>query len=228
MAISNSTITTHRLRPYLGKCGYSGKLISENYIYSDGSGNEHKVPIAGFAYPSKDARDACIAAIDGDLLEEPSFESMANECRNVGAPVLFICCRKQLQWWSLKSKGVELTETVPSNQVGSFFKQHREDFSPQTIYRAKNLARVHSVYQRSFVDNGLTPVLEEEMGDRLSDLVKNMLRVLDEKLGIPQVDVKLSRWMFQSVFWLLGAKILQDKKVKNFIRLDLEDVPSVL
>ncbi len=228
MAIGNSTITTHKLRSYLGKCGYSDSLISENYIYSDSSGNEHNIPIAGFAYPSHDARDACIAAIDGDLLEEPSFESMANECRYVGAPVLFICCRKQLQWWSLTSKGVELTDTVPSNQVGSFFQQRRGDFSPQTIYRAKNLARVHSAYQRSFVDNGLTPVLEEEMGDRLSDLVKNMLRVLDEKLGIPQIDVKLSRWMFQSVFWLLGAKILQDKKVKNFIRLDLEDVPSVL
>jgi hypothetical protein len=34
--------------------------------------------------------------------------------------------------------------------------------------------------------------------------------------------------MFQSVFWLLGAKILQDKKVDGFIRLDLEDIPTVL
>ena len=228
MAISNSTITTRKLRSYLVRCGYSDNLISENYIYSDSSGNEHNVPIAGFAYPSKDARDACIVAIDGDPLEEPRFESMANECRYVGAPVVFICCRKQLQWWSLTSKGVELTDTVPSNQVGAFFKEHREDLSPHTIYRAKNLSRVHSAYQRSFVDNGLTPILEEEMGDRLADLVKNMLRVLDVKLGIPQIDVKLSRWMFQSVFWLLGAKILQDKKVPNFIRLDLEDVQSVL
>lgn len=186
------------------------------------------MPIAGFAYPSHDARDACIAAIDGDLLEEPRFESMAIECRYVGAPVLFICSRKQLQWWSLTSKGAELRETVPSNQVGSFFKQHREDFSPQTIYRAKNLSRVHSKYQLKFVDKGLMPVLEHEIGERLADLVKNMLRVLDEKLGIPKMDIKLSRWMFQSVFWLLGAKILQDKKVERFIRLDLEDIPKVL
>ena len=203
-------------------------MISEDYTYSDRLGDEHNVPIAGFAYPSRDARDACIAAIDGDLLEEPRFESMANECRCVGAPILFICCRKQLQWWSLTSKGAELRDTVSSDQVGSFFKQHREDFSPESIYRAKNLARVHSKYQLTFVDKDLMPVLEHEMGERLANLVKNMLRVIDEKLGIPQGDVQLKRWMFQSVFWLLGAKILQDKKVPGFIRLDLEDVPVVL
>lgn len=203
-------------------------MISEDYTYSDSYGHEHNVPIAGFAYPSKDARDACIAAIDGDLLEEPRFEDMVNECRCVGAPVLFICCRKQLQWWSLTSEGPELRDTVPSDRVGSFFKQHREDFSPESIYRAKNLARVHSQYQLTFVDKGLMPVLEHEMGERLANLVKNMLRVIDEKLGIPQGNVQLKRWMFQSVFWLLGAKILQDKKVERFIRLDLEDIPTVL
>ena len=186
------------------------------------------MPIAGFAYPSHDARDACIAAIDRDLLEEPTFESMANKCRNIGTPVLFICCKKELQWWTLKSSGVVREDTIPAAEVSNFFIKHKEDFSPESIYRAKNLSRVHSKYQLNFVDKGLMPVLEHEMGDRLADLVKNTLRILDEKLGIPQVNIPLNRWMFQSVFWLLGAKILQDKKVERFIRLDLEDVPAVL
>ncbi len=186
------------------------------------------MPIAGFAYPSHDARDACIAAIDKDLLEEPTFESMANECRNIGAPILFICCKKQLQWWRLKRSGVVREETIPAAEVTNFFNIHKEDFSPESIYRAKNLSRVHSEYQLKFVDKGLMPVLEHEMGDRLADLLKNTLRILDEKLGIPQVDTQLNQWMFQSAFWLLGAKILQDKKVERFIRLDLEDVPAVL
>ena len=105
MPVNKNTITTRNLRSYLGKCGYRDDLLGEDYNYSDASGNELNVPIAGFAYPSRDTRDACIVAIDGDLLEEPRFERMANECRDVGAPVLFICCRKQLQWWSLTSKG---------------------------------------------------------------------------------------------------------------------------
>jgi len=211
----------------LAKCGYKGDLIQEDYAYSDSSGYERIVPIAGFAYPSHDARDACIAAIDGDLLEEPTFESMANECRDIGAPVLFFCCRKELQWWTLKSSGVVREDTIPAAKVSSFFTEHQEDFSPESIYRAKNLSRVHSEYQLKFVDRGLMPILEHEMGNRLADLIKNMLRALDDKLGSPK-EIKLKRWMFQCAFWLLGAKILQDKKVKGFIKLDLEDVPAVL
>jgi hypothetical protein len=186
------------------------------------------VPIAGFAYPSRDARDACIAAIDRDLLEESTFESMANECRNIGAPVLFICCRKQLQWWKLKSSGAVREDIIPAAKVQSFFKERKRDFSPESIYRAKNLSRVHSQYQLNFVDKGLIPVLEHEMGDRLADLIKNMLGALDDELGRPPKDIKLKRWMFQCAFWLLGAKILHDKKVERFIRLDLEDVSAVL
>jgi len=228
VTISNNTITTRKLRSYLGECGYKGDLIQENYTYSDTSGDERNVPIAGFAYPSHDARDACIAAVDRDLLAEPTFESVANECRNIGAPILFICCKKELQWWTLKSSGVMWEDTIPAAEVSNFFIKYKKDFSPESIYRAKNLSRVHSKYQLNFVDKGLMPVLENEMGDRLADLVKNTLRILDEKLGIPQVDIQLTRWMFQCVFWLLGAKILQDKKVERFIRLDLEDVPAVL
>ncbi|MBW8014622.1 MAG: N-6 DNA methylase [Planctomycetes bacterium] len=228
MPVSKKTITTRNLRSYLGKCGYSDDLLGKDYIYSDAKGCEHKVPIAGFAYPSRDARDACIAAVDRELLEEPAFESVANECRNIGSPVLFICCKKELQWWTLRSSSVELEDTILAEDVSDFFIKHKEEFSPESIYRAKNLSRVHSKYQLTFVDQGLMPVLEHEMGERLADLVKNMLRILDEKLGIPKVDVKLTRWMFQSVFWLLGAKILQDKKVDGFIRLDLEDIPTVL
>ena len=186
------------------------------------------MPIAGFAYPSHDARDACIAAIDRDLLEEPTFESKANECRDIGAPILFICCRKELQWWNLKSNGVVREDTIPAAKVSSFFNKHKKDFLPESIYRAKNLSRVHSEYQLKFVDQGLMPILEHEMGNRLADLIKNTLRILDEKLGIPQINIQLNRWMFRCAFWLLGAKILQDKKVKNFIKLDLEDVPAVL
>ena len=186
------------------------------------------MPIAGFAYPSHDARDACIAAVDRDLLAEPTFESVANECRDIGAPILFICCKKQLQWWTLKSSGVMREDTIPAAEVSSFFNKHKKDFSPESIYRAKNLSRVHSEYQLKFVDQGLMPVLEHEMGDRLAGLIKNMLGALDDELGRPPKDIKLKRWMFQCAFWLLCAKILQDKKVKRFIRLDLEDMPAVL
>lgn len=221
-------ITTQNLRPYLQQCGYTADLIREDYSYADNSGQEYCAPIVGFAYPSYDCRNACITAIDAELLEAPAFESKAICCRDIGTPLLFICCRKELQWWSLTSKGVEFKERVPVNQIDHFFKHHHKEFSPESIYRAKNLSRVHSDYQLKFVDQGLMPVLEHEMGDRLADLIKNMLRVLDEKLGKPEKNIELQRWMFKCAFWLLGAKILQDKRVDRFINLNLEDISAVL
>ncbi len=227
VSIDKMAITTQNLRPYLQQCGYTDDLIQKDYSYADSSGQEHHVPIVGFAYPSYDCRNACITAIDAELLEAPAFETKAIHCRDIGAPLIFICCRKEFQWWGLTTKGVEFKERVSANQIDNFFKQHSEEFSPESIYRAKNLSRVHSEYQLKFVDRGLMPILEHEMGNRLADLIKNMLRALDDKLGSPK-EIKLKRWMFQCAFWLLGAKILQDKKVKGFIKLDLEDVPAVL
>jgi len=221
-------ITTQNLRPYLQQCGYTDDLIQKDYSYANSSGQEYCAPIVGFAYPSHDCRNACITAIDAELLEAPALETKAIHCRDIGSRLLFICCRKELQWWSLTSKGVEFKEKVSVNQINNFFKQHRKEFSPESIYRAKNLSRVHSDYQLKFVDQGLMPVLEHEMGDRLADLIKNMLRVLDDKLGKPKKNVELQRWMFKCAFWLLGAKILQDKRVGKFINLNLEDISAVL
>ncbi|GAI37783.1 unnamed protein product, partial [marine sediment metagenome] len=111
------------------------------------TGQEQYVPIVGFAYSSYDARNACITAIDAELLEAPAFDTKAIHCRDIGSPLLFICCRKEFQWWSLTTKGVEFRERVSVNQIDIFFKQHRKEFSPESIYRAKNLSRVHSQYQ---------------------------------------------------------------------------------
>ena len=221
-------IKAQNLRPYLKQCGYTDDLIQKDYSYADSSDQEHRAPIVGFAYPSYDCRNACITAIDAELLEAPAFESKAILCRDIGAPLVFICCGTEFEWWSLTTKGAEFKEKVSVNEIDNFFKQHREKFSPESIYRAKNLSRVHSEYQLGFVDRGLVPVLEHEMGNRLADLMQNMLRVLDDELGKPRKNVKLQRWLFQCAFWLLGAKVLHDKKVEKFIKLDLEDVPTVL
>ncbi len=53
-----------------------------------------------------------------------------------------------------------------------------------------------------------------------------MLEVRDA-LGWKQPDFKQSQWLVKSIFWLLGAKMLHDKNVDNFIRLNFGDVGEV-
>ena len=203
-------------------------MIQKNYSFADNSGQEHIAPIVGFAYPSYDARNACVTAIDAELLKAPTFDIQAISCRDIGSPLLFICCRKEFQWWSLTTRGVELQERVSVNQIDIFFKQHRKEFSPESIYRAKNLGRIDKNHQLSFVDIGLMPLLEYEMGERLGGLVKIVLDSIQNGFTKEQLaETRNQQFIFRAGFWLLCAKILKDKKVYEFTQLDVNDIDAV-
>ena len=228
MAIDDGVITTRDLRPYLEECGYRAPLLQEDYAYVDASGRPHQVPLAGFAHQTYDARSACVAGVDADLLSGQSFEELVTSYRGLGAPVLFTCCREELQWWSFTTQRPTLEDKVSADKVANFFDAHCKEFAPESIYRAKTLGRLDHQYQLPFVHLGLMPLFEHEMGDHLSKLIRGMCDALHSELGKPDIDEELGRWLFQSVFRLLAAKILTDKKVSEFSDLNLDDVSETL
>jgi type I restriction-modification system DNA methylase subunit len=233
--ISGRTITTRELGRHLQECGYTNRRLQKNYTYSDSSG-EHTVPLVGFAHETFDARDACIAGLDANAGGVEQIQALVASYHGLGAPVVFACRQKELQWWSLITQGPESKEmvcadhkeTVCADHVAKFFEEHRNQFSPESIYRAKNLGRLPSQRQLAFVDVGLMPLLEYEMGNRLAELIKDMLDAVHEDLGKPHIDGHLARMLFQSTFWLLAARILKDKGVADFSDLDLENVSGTL
>ena len=184
--------------------------------------------MVGFAYPTCDARDACIAALDISVQNSPDIRKLAGTYNGLGAPVLFICRQEELQWWSLTTKGAKRRDKISHDHLSNFFNRHRHEFSPQSIYRAKNFGRLPSEKQLYFVDVGLMPLLEYNMGKQLSKLMKNMLDGMLEELGKPDIDEHLGRWLFRSSFWLLAAKILKDKRVHGFSDLKLTNVSNTL
>lgn len=212
------------MRPYLQECGYSGALLQENYTYAD----QHQVPLVGFAYEAYDARNACIAAVDTNLRVVSDLRKLATTYRELGAPVLLICCATEVQWWSCRAQELKQEDTVSISELAAFFEKHRQEFSPESIYRAKTIGRLHSQQQLYFVDIGLMPLLEQEMGEKLADLIVRMINTLYKERGRPEMSDEMGRWLFQSAFWLLAAKILKDKGVWGFRNLDLEDVSDVL
>lgn len=201
--------------------------MQENYAYVDAR-DQHQVPLAGFAHETFDARSACVAGVDADLLAKQSFEELVMSYRGLGAPVLFVCCREELQWWSFTTQRPKFEDKVSTDKVANFFNEHREEFAPESIYRAKTLGRLDPQYQLTFVDVGLMPLFEHEMGDHLSKLIRRMCNTLHNELGKPNIDDNLGRWLFQSVFRLLAAKILRDKEVPEFSGLNLDDVSGTL
>jgi type I restriction-modification system DNA methylase subunit len=218
------------LRPHLQRCGYADRQLRENYTYTDSSG-KHTVPLAGFARPVYDLRTSCISVIRCDELLEVTNEHV-NKFRGFGAPVVFVPWQGNLQWWTIGTSGAEHRKTILGKEIGDFFVKHKPEFAPERISREKNLAyKLVSAKdsQLYFVDAGLMPLLEHEMGERLGGLMKRVIELLRNGFTEKQLEERESqRWIFKAGFWVLCAKILQDKHVKNFIRLNLTDVDAVI
>jgi len=160
-----------------------------------------------------------------DVVTTP--EEDARACRDIGAPITFLCYQNNLLWWSQTGGSPYLIESIPKNRLEGFFQAHAAEFHPQRIYRAKTLGRFQTDCQLSFVDLGLMPLVEHEAGEKIQRLVLDCMVQVRDTLGWKQPNAGQSQWLVKSVFWLLGAKMLHDKNVSNFVRLNFGDVDDV-
>lgn len=213
------SIKVEALKRHLRSCGYRPDLLRSDFRYGDNA----SVPLVGFAQMPMDSRSACVAALSTNT--EP--RKVVEACRALGTPIVFVIFHDTLQWWKQGAVTAEWIETIPSDRVDRFFQSHENDFSPEAIYRAKTLGRIRSEYQLSFVDLGLMPLVEEEVGEALSRLIERSVSEVKNRLDWSEVTDEEGHWLLKSVFWLVSGKILRDKQVPNFDDLDLADVDDI-
>lgn len=218
-----SELTAESLKPHLAACGYVANLVATDYEFSEG----RSVDLAAFAHRPFDARSACIAVIDCRS-DDPRAEVM--QCREFGAPVVFVCVRNRLQVWKPGPQTAELKEPgLNSGQITKFFQNHEGELTPGRIYDAKTLGRIPgSGRQLEFVDAGLLPFAEGQIGGKLTEKVSEAALLLR---GVFPRDMDLSErqreWIVKSTFRLLAGKILKDKQVHNFKTLRLDNLDDV-
>jgi hypothetical protein len=203
-------------------CGYGPSLIKSDRPFLSG-GMERSIALAAFSQEPFDARSACLAAV---TLEAPN-ESLASQYRDFGAPTLFGLYSKEVFWFQHETSRTRLLERIEAQKLGNFFEQHREEFKPSRIYRAKTSAKFELSHQLSFVDAGLMPLLEQGSGEWLGRQVESLVKSVLGAVSEARQSQELSRWVFQSVFWLLAARLLRDKGVKEFKTLDVSDPEDV-
>ena len=177
----------------------------------------------GFAQAPADSRSACVAVVS----TSNGARSAVEECKSLAAPLVFVCSQNALQWWKQRADSPELLDIIPADEVTQFFRAHRKDFSPEAVYRAKTWGRFQRAYQLDFVDLGLMPLVEEEVGRFLGDRIERNVSDIKDRLGWAKVTEDQGRWLLQTVFWLVSGKILRDKKVAGFKDLNLNDVEEV-
>ncbi|MFI5386880.1 MAG: class I SAM-dependent DNA methyltransferase [Fimbriimonadales bacterium] len=207
------------LKPLLAECGYTGMRLKEGYAFGSMT-----VPFVGFATKPWDFDSACIAVMVGN----GDSETTARSCRGMGAPIVWVRNSATVDWWMQHAAQPTLVASTPIQDFGAFVRLHKHKLDPVSVYRGKTIARVDKFRQLDFVDAGLLPLLREEAGKKLHDLVENMTRATLEGLGGGQPSKEKLRNVFAAVFRLLAGKILKDKGVHGFEGLDLTEPVEVL
>jgi hypothetical protein len=194
-------------------------LLRTDFLFGEGQ----TAPLVAFAQAPADSRSACVA-----VLSETSGPRAAVEaCRPLGTPLVFVCFQDTLQWWKQGARSPEYRESIPANNVERFFEDNLGAFKPDAVYRAKTWGRFRPEYQLNFVDLGLLPLVEEQVGKSLAKLVERNVAELKSSIGWGEVTDEQGHWLLQTVFWLVSGKILRDKRVERFVDLNLNDVEEV-
>lgn len=212
-------LTAEALRPFLEACGYTGSRLVPDYQF-----NGSKAALVGFFGRPWDTRTACVAAVDA----EQDSEETAARCIPIGAPTVFVCQPSSIDVWRLTPTGPTARRSLPPNEIGGFFETHKNELSPKAIHDAKMRLPVSRARQMQFVDIGLMPAVERKAGETLHRLVESAIQDLTAELGqkLLRIQAPIPK-LYRTVFWLLAAKILHEKKVEKFIRINLNDVDGV-
>ncbi len=202
------------------RVGFSEDRLRSGVLFPDGTS---RPGLFAFSDRPLDSRTAALVALVGPQFTEADVSS----ARPLGAPLVFACLPGRYHVWKQGAERPRFFCPLTPSEVPGFFRKHAAELAPDAIYRAKTWARLESTYQLDFVDTGLLPVVEEAAGEKLRNVIERVVSSGRKRLGWAEVSENDGRWLLQATFWLLAAKILQDKEVPGFVRLALTDLDSV-
>lgn len=208
------------VREGLLRVGFSEDRLREGVSFPDGTSSGG---LLAFSARPLDSRTAALVALVGLQFSEAEV-SLA---RPLGAPIVFGCLPGGYLVWKQGADRPRFVCPLTPSELPGFFHKHAAELAPDAIYRAKTWARLEHTYQLDFVDAGLLPVIEEAAGEKLRGVVERVVSSTRKRLGWTDVSDSDGRWLLQATFWLLAAKILQDKEVPGFVRLALTNLDAV-
>lgn len=213
-----SATNARALVPHLTRCGYADAQIARPFQI-----DKTTIDVVAFAGKPWDNWSACLAAVD---LKEDSKASAA-KAKSLGVTSVFVCGPKGIDWWGLGAKGPTRSEPIRWQELPGFIREHKAELAPRAIYDAKLRRPSTRPEQMTFFDVGLMPAVEKDRGETLLKVVRSEIDHFHDDLGDRIKSEQDWEHVYRAVFWLLTAKILNDKAVPNFINVDLLNVEDV-
>ncbi len=193
----------------LKEIGYTDGSLRRDYVFADllgASDAVRSISLAAFGQEPPSYRNACF----GVLTSTPGVNVAAY--RALGAPQLFELDGAGVRRWKVTAGGLpEFLEGIEADKILTSIREHREEWSPEHILRAKSIAFDAAPAQLDFFDAGLLPAIEAVVHTKLESLLRDTLAtsraVYQERHLTPVPYPKL----FRLVFRLLAAKLFADR-----------------
>ena len=206
------------------KLGYRPDAIRRDYAYSDvwlASSGTRSVPLVAFTQTPPSYRSAAFAVVEGDA---EAARNLVEGHRALGAPLFFVIEGDQVSSWQVYARRApRLLGRFPVEGLEKQFEDHRLEWAPDVIHRAKSIGRVDTAYQLDFVDVGLIPAIEGEIHTKLDRLIREAVADVGSASNNDAM-----RLIFRGVFRLLAAKILTDRQNTRAQAWNADDVADVL
>ena len=213
----------------LESAGYGPGLLFENYTYTDfmaPDSPERVVPAAAFGRTPPSFDTACISVL---LADERQPTNIVDSYRAFGAPVAFEVDDAVVRQWRVSADSSSVWKVIPASNIRAEFAQNADDWSPDSILRAKNISAKLQSRQLDFVDIGLLPALEEHVREKLDALLRDVLTMATRTHKRETGRKPNVQELFRLVFRLLAAKVLCDRQVNGFRSIkSFDDVDNVL
>ncbi len=193
----------------LGEIGYTGQLLRRNYAFADLLGSDdsiRQVPLAGFAQEPPSYRSACVGVLYG----QPGLD--IEDYRALGAPQLFELDDHEIRRWKVTANGpAELLGRIAPNDLLQTIREHRTDWGPEPVLRAKSIAFDAAPVQLDFFDIGLLVTIESAVHTKLDALLRETIAASKSVYQERNLGALDYAGLFRLVFRLLAAKLFADR-----------------
>lgn len=204
----------------LRSLGYDGSLLAEDYRYADWFAPhmpERQVAAAAFAQTPISYDSACIGVVYANGM---NGQSLVNQCRSLGAPIILEVAGNELREWAVarREDAHGLVDRYPPDRIKQLFANRASDWRPESLLRAKTIGSFRWVQQLGLF-SGLLPELEEQIQEKLDPLLRRTLSVTKDAYRDASGRDPEPSQLFKLVFWMLTAKVFRDRRVNGFAGL---------
>ncbi len=203
-------------RSSLRAIGYRDDLLRERYPFADVLVDEsppRQIDLAAFAQEPPSYRSACFGVT---VLEQPSPEKLLLY-RALGAPQLLVLSPSRdaaLRWRMTASGDPVFIEQIAAEHLRNAFEAHQDEWSPETILRAKAISFGREPVQLDFFDTGLLPTLEGMAHQKLDHLLREVLATSKTIYAEHHDNEPDYQALYRLIFRFVAAKMLAEIKEK--------------